>query len=149
LAEANFVLHAWLRSGNTGAGQEAAQFLSEALSLLGAQHRIRCVRADSGFYADNFLSFLEERQLPLHCRRPLISRVGFTNSTSGRLSMQSTRLVNLPSNFGTGKAPGSLWWCAKKSKAIRGRGQQADRLTRLRIPGLCEKPKRFSLGNLA
>src|SRR6516165_1252981 len=64
LAEANFVLHAWLRSGNTGAGQGAAPFLSEALSLLGSQHRIRCVRADSGFYADNFLSFLEERQLP-------------------------------------------------------------------------------------
>ena len=63
LAEANFVLHAWLRSGNAGAGQGAAQFLSEALSLLGAQHRIRCVRADSGFYADSFLSFLEERQL--------------------------------------------------------------------------------------
>jgi hypothetical protein len=63
LAEANFVLHAWLRSGNTGAGQGAAQFLSEALSLLGAQHWIRCVRADSGFYADSFLSFLEERQL--------------------------------------------------------------------------------------
>jgi len=57
-------LHAWLRSGNTGAGQGAAPFLSEALSLLGSQHRIRCVRADSGFYADNFLSFLEERQLP-------------------------------------------------------------------------------------
>jgi hypothetical protein len=64
LAEANFVLHAWLLSGNTGSGQGAAQFLSEALSLLGSAHRIRCVRADSGFYADNFLSFLEERQLP-------------------------------------------------------------------------------------
>jgi hypothetical protein len=64
LAEANFVLHAWLCSGNTGAGQGAAQFLSEALSLLGSSHRVRCVRADSGFYADNFLSFLEERALP-------------------------------------------------------------------------------------
>jgi hypothetical protein len=32
--------------------------------LLGDQHRIRCVRADSGFYADHFLSFLEERVLP-------------------------------------------------------------------------------------
>jgi hypothetical protein len=64
LAEANFVLHAWLRSGNTGSGQGAAQFLSEALSLLGSARRIRCVRADAGFYADNFLSFLEERQLP-------------------------------------------------------------------------------------
>ena len=31
LAEANFVLHAWLRSGNTGAGQGVVQFLREAL----------------------------------------------------------------------------------------------------------------------
>jgi hypothetical protein len=64
LAEANFVLHSWLRSGNAEASQGAAQFLSEALSLLADQHRIRCVRADSGFYADQFLSFLEERALP-------------------------------------------------------------------------------------
>jgi Transposase DDE domain group 1 len=64
LGEANFVLHSWLRSGNAGASQGAAQFLSEALSLLGVQHRIRCVRADSGFYADQFLSILEERALP-------------------------------------------------------------------------------------
>jgi hypothetical protein len=28
------------------------------------QHRIRCLRADSGFYGDHFLSFLEERALP-------------------------------------------------------------------------------------
>jgi hypothetical protein len=64
LGEANFVLHAWLRSGNSGAGQGAAQFLSEALSLLGSAYRLRCVRADSGFYADAFLSFLEARALP-------------------------------------------------------------------------------------
>jgi hypothetical protein len=57
-------LHGWLRSGNAGASQEAAQFLSEALGLLGDQRWIRCVRADSGFYADHFLSFLEERALP-------------------------------------------------------------------------------------
>ena len=64
LAEANFVLHAWLRSGNTGAGQGVEQFLSEALNLLGGQQRVRTVRADSGFYADKFLSFLEQRALP-------------------------------------------------------------------------------------
>jgi hypothetical protein len=64
LAEANFVLHAWLRSGNSGAGQGAVQFLSEALSLLGSAYQVRCVRADSGFYADSFLQFLEERSLP-------------------------------------------------------------------------------------
>jgi hypothetical protein len=37
LGEANLVLRAWLRSGNTGAGQGTVQFLSETLSLLGAQ----------------------------------------------------------------------------------------------------------------
>ena len=56
LAEANFVLHSWLRSGDTGAGQGAVQFLSEALSLLDSAYPVRCVRADSGFYADDFLS---------------------------------------------------------------------------------------------
>ena len=64
LAEANFVLHAWLHSGNADAGQGAVQFLGEALCLLDGKHRVRCVRADSGFYADKFLSFLEERALP-------------------------------------------------------------------------------------
>jgi Transposase DDE domain group 1 len=64
LAEANFALHSWLRSENAGTNQGAARFLSEALSLLGDQHRIRCVRADAGFYGDHFLSFLEERALP-------------------------------------------------------------------------------------
>jgi hypothetical protein len=57
-------LESWLRSGNAGAGQGAVQFLSEALSLIGAKHRIRCVRADSCFFGDNFLQFLEERALP-------------------------------------------------------------------------------------
>jgi hypothetical protein len=52
-----------LRSGNTGAGQGAEQFLSEALNLLGEQHRVRTVRADSGFYADKFGTFLEERSV--------------------------------------------------------------------------------------
>jgi len=27
-------------------------------------YHVRCVRADSGFYADNFLGFLEERPVP-------------------------------------------------------------------------------------
>jgi hypothetical protein len=57
LAEANFVLHSWLRRGNAGASQGAAQFLSEALSLLGDQSRIRCVRAASGFYGEPLPQF--------------------------------------------------------------------------------------------
>lgn len=64
LAEANFVLHSWLRSGNTGAGQGVVNFLNEALNLLGQEQPLRCVRADSGFFANSLLSFLEGRALP-------------------------------------------------------------------------------------
>jgi hypothetical protein len=64
LAEVPFVLHGWLRSGNTGAAKGAVAFLSEALALLPAGWSIRCVRADSGFFEDALLSFLEQRGLP-------------------------------------------------------------------------------------
>ena len=64
LAEAPCVLHGWLRSGNTGAARGAVAFLSEALALLPGGWTIRCVRADSGFFADALLTFLEERSLP-------------------------------------------------------------------------------------
>lgn len=63
LAEVQFVLHGWLRSGNTGAAKGAAAFLSEALALLPAGWKLRCVRADSGFFDEAFLAFLEQRSL--------------------------------------------------------------------------------------
>jgi hypothetical protein len=64
LAEVPLVLHGWLRSGNTGAARGAVAFLSEALALLPAGWTIRCVRADSGFFEDALLTFLEQRSLP-------------------------------------------------------------------------------------
>lgn len=63
LAEASFVLHAWLRSGNTGASTGVKEFLIETLALLPAQIKIRCVRADSGFFDQKLLAFFEEQQL--------------------------------------------------------------------------------------
>jgi hypothetical protein len=63
LAEAHFILHGWLRSGNCGAARGGGEFLKEALALLGKDQGIRRVRADSGFFEDPLLSFLEERQL--------------------------------------------------------------------------------------
>src|SRR5262249_80037 len=50
LAEAAFVLHGWLRSGNTGAARGVVAFLQEALALLPEGTWIRTVRADSGFF---------------------------------------------------------------------------------------------------
>ena len=64
LAEAPFILHGWLRSGNCGSARGAGEFLKEALALAPATLKVRCVRADSGFFADEFLSFLEARKLP-------------------------------------------------------------------------------------
>jgi len=64
LAEAHFLLHGWLRSGNCGAARGVVEFLQEALALWGQRQRIRLVRADSGFFEDKLLSFLEQRSLP-------------------------------------------------------------------------------------
>lgn len=64
LAEAPLVLHGWLRSGNTGAARGVTAFLSEALALLPPGMSLRCVRADSGFFEEALLAFLEQRQLP-------------------------------------------------------------------------------------
>jgi len=63
LAEAHFVLNGWLRSGNTGTGRGVVEFLKESLAMLGEGHKIRVLRADSGFFAKELLEFLEERQL--------------------------------------------------------------------------------------
>ena len=64
LAEAAFVLHGWLRSGNTGAARGVVAFLQEALALLPEGTWIRTVRADSGFFDQALLEFLEARGLP-------------------------------------------------------------------------------------
>jgi hypothetical protein len=64
LAEEPFILHGWLRSGNCGSARGVVEFLKEALALAPSALKLRCVRADSGFFADEFLSFLETRKLP-------------------------------------------------------------------------------------
>ena len=64
LSEAHFLLHGWLRSGNCGTARGVEEFLQEALALWGQRQKIRLLRADSGFFEDRLLSFLEQRQLP-------------------------------------------------------------------------------------
>jgi hypothetical protein len=63
LAEAQFILHGWLRSGNTGAARGVVPFLQEALAFLPAGTWLRTVRADSGFFDGSFLDFLEARDV--------------------------------------------------------------------------------------
>ena len=64
LAEVQFVLHGWLRSGNCSSARGVVAFLTEALALAPAALKLVCVRADSGFFADELLAFLELKQLP-------------------------------------------------------------------------------------
>ena len=64
LAEADFLLHGWLRNGNCGPARGVVEFLEEALALWQQRQKIRVVRADSGFFDDKLLSFLEQRLLP-------------------------------------------------------------------------------------
>ena len=64
LSEAHFLLHGWLRSGNCGTSRGIEEFLKEALALWGQREKIRLLRADSGFFDDKLLSFLEQRLLP-------------------------------------------------------------------------------------
>jgi hypothetical protein len=64
LAEAPLVLHGWLRSGKAGSARGVVPFLQEALALMPADWKLRTVRADSGFFDQALLGFLEERSLP-------------------------------------------------------------------------------------
>ena len=63
LGEAYFILHGWLRSGNTAAGRGVVEFLKEALAKLESREWIRVVRADAGFFDPELLRYLEEQKL--------------------------------------------------------------------------------------
>ena len=64
LAKAPLVLHAWLRSGNTGSARGAVAFLTEAFELMPKNWKLRTVRADSGFFDNALLTFLETMGIP-------------------------------------------------------------------------------------
>ena len=63
LAESHFIMHGWMRSGNSGTARGITEFLKEALALWGERGRLRVVRADAGFFDNEPLTFLEERKL--------------------------------------------------------------------------------------
>jgi hypothetical protein len=62
LAQCHFVLHAWLRRGDTTANSGVIDFLSEAFELAErAGVRISGLRADCGFYGQKLFQWLENR----------------------------------------------------------------------------------------
>jgi hypothetical protein len=66
LAESHYVMHGWLRSGNSGAGRGVTEFLKEALALWGERGKLRVVRADAGFFDKELFGFLEDRNDSLY-----------------------------------------------------------------------------------
>ena len=63
LGKRPWVVHAWLRSGNTTSASNAEQFLEEALAMLPADVKIKHLRGDSGFGIESFLSKVESKGL--------------------------------------------------------------------------------------
>ena len=64
LAESQFVLHAWLRPGNTTANSHVLPFLGEAFAQAEQSGvRIARLRADCGYYGQDLLHWLEERSI--------------------------------------------------------------------------------------
>jgi hypothetical protein len=57
-----WVVHAWLRSGNTSSARGAHHFLEETLALLPPGVIIPSIRADSGFGIEDFLKKVEEKK---------------------------------------------------------------------------------------
>ena len=62
LGDRPWVLHAWLRSGNTSSARGADAFLEETLALLPEGVKIPFLRADSGYGIEPFLTKVEEKQ---------------------------------------------------------------------------------------
>jgi hypothetical protein len=62
LGDRPWVLHAWLRSGNTSSARGADAFLEETLALLPEGVRIPFLRADSGYGVEPFLTKVEDKK---------------------------------------------------------------------------------------
>lgn len=116
LAEAPFVLHGWLRSGNSGAARGVVEFLKEAMALLPAGLTIRCVRADSGFFEDDLLGWLEERKLPYL----VVARL---TPVLKRMAASLRDWQEVDENYSTGRFSARLmgWSCERQFIVVRER----------------------------
>lgn len=119
LAESHFVMHGWLRSGNSGTGRGVTEFLKEALALWGERGRLRVVRADAGFFDKDLFTFLEERRIPY------IVVARFTKS----VKREVTRIVSwraLDENYAVGECEIKLMGWDKPRRFVAVREQIRD-----------------------
>src|SRR5450755_3429842 len=119
LAEGHFVMHGWLRSGNSGTGRGVTEFLKEALALWGERGPLRVARADAGFFDKELFAFLEERKIPY------IVVARFTKS----VKREVTRIVNwraLDENYAVGECEIKLMGWDKPRRFVAVREQIRD-----------------------
>lgn len=63
ISQTRMVANAWLRPGNTADSSSCKAFLQETIEDILSEKQIGLVRADSGFYTEGILSYLEQQQL--------------------------------------------------------------------------------------
>ena len=62
IPETRMVANAWLRPGNSASASGMQKFLDETFEIV-QEKKIGLVRADSGFYGDNYLKYFEGKRL--------------------------------------------------------------------------------------
>lgn len=63
VGQTRMVANAWLRPGNTAASSSCKAFMEETFKVALAGKKVGLVRADSGFYTEELLTYLEEEHL--------------------------------------------------------------------------------------
>lgn len=63
ISQTRTVANAWLRPGNTADNSSCKEFLEETINDILCDKHIGLVRADSGFYTEKILSYLEEENI--------------------------------------------------------------------------------------
>lgn len=63
VSQTRMVANAWLRPGNTADSSSCKEFMEETLNGVLKDKRIGLVRADSGFYTQELLEYLESKAL--------------------------------------------------------------------------------------
>ena len=63
VSQTRMVANAWLRPGNTAASSNCKPFMEETFKAALAGKEVGLVRADSGFYTEEIMSYLEEERL--------------------------------------------------------------------------------------
>lgn len=63
ISQTRMVANAWLRPGNTGDSSSCKEFMIETFENILKDKQVGLVRADSGFYTETLMSYLEEKAL--------------------------------------------------------------------------------------